>query len=297
MKCLFCSGAITPKPINKCKYRDCNGTDIGGGWCDRHGGGPRCMKAGCNNKAAYKHELCRRHGGTNRCKIENCYKKDMSRGYCVTHDFEKQCKQPGCVTYPAMGGTKRGYCRRHGGGPRCQFKGCTTGAQKNGYCINHSKYPECLYPGCRKRTERGTTCTSHNGEINDEPPEIVTRILQDINLFNIFNPYMVEHLKRYANRSYLIMAYLYRHDQIEYNLEYENTLYKKITATIIRLSDNNDDDIVNDVFRSLTPKDMAYLLRLNKFVFEGDIEKCFLLHVRENIKSYLALFRQRHKKS
>ncbi|KAG5248540.1 loricrin-related protein [Salix suchowensis] len=82
------------------------------GYCKAHGGGKRCIFAGCTEGAEGSTPLCKGHGGGKRCLFDGggiCPKSvHGGTNFCVAH-----------------GGVKR-----HGGGKRCRVENCGKSAQE-----------------------------------------------------------------------------------------------------------------------------------------------------------------------
>ena len=110
---MFDGGGICPKSVH-------GGTSF----CVAHGGGKRCVVAGCTKSARGRTDCCVKHGGGKRCKCVGCEKS-------------------------AQGSTD--FCKAHGGGKRCSWGGgtCQKFARgKSGLCAAHNSM--CMDKGGSK---------------------------------------------------------------------------------------------------------------------------------------------------
>uniref|UniRef100_A0A7S2WFC7 WRKY19-like zinc finger domain-containing protein n=1 Tax=Mucochytrium quahogii TaxID=96639 RepID=A0A7S2WFC7_9STRA len=133
-------------------------------FCKKHGGGPRCMKDGCDTAAVSgRSGLCQLHGGGRRCGVDGCDKAARSPStVCIGHGGGRRCIEKGCTNSQQRPSE---YCLSHGGGRLCSEEGCEKGAKGNTMkCIGHGGGLRCVVAGCPK-SARGKTnrCQAHGG--------------------------------------------------------------------------------------------------------------------------------------
>ncbi|KAG7382328.1 hypothetical protein PHYBOEH_010534 [Phytophthora boehmeriae] len=121
---------------NLCRVEDCMNIVISRGCCVRHGGGSKCIEAGCNKRAKL-YQRCYQHGGYTMCTESGCTKKAKRFGLCWSHGGGHICEVSGCKKVSTQGG----YCWAHGGGNRCKHDGCNRRSYRklNYYCKQHAK--------------------------------------------------------------------------------------------------------------------------------------------------------------
>ncbi|CAN6251419.1 unnamed protein product [Urochloa humidicola] len=148
-----------------CKHENCSKqAQENSIYCKLHGGVSKgCMVRGCTRGAHGGTPLCIGHGGGKRCVIAGCPNAACGQGCsdrCVRHGGGKRCKFEGCAK-GAQGNTD--YCIRHGGGRRCKFEGCTKSAQgRTDFCIKHGGGSRCKFQGCGTSAKWGTDfCSVH----------------------------------------------------------------------------------------------------------------------------------------
>ena len=112
----------------------------------QHGGGRRCVEAGCDKSAQGTTDKCVEHGGGRRCVEAGCDKSAQgTTEKCKQHGGGRRCVEAGC-TKSARDTTEK--CIEHGGGRRCVEAGCTkSAAGTTEKCIEHGggrRCPECI---------------------------------------------------------------------------------------------------------------------------------------------------------
>lgn len=100
---MFDGGGICPKSVH-------GGTSF----CVAHGGGKRCVVAGCTKSARGRTDCCVKHGGGKRCKSDGCEKSAQgSTDFCKAHGGGKRCSWGGDWKCEKFARGKSGLCAAH----------------------------------------------------------------------------------------------------------------------------------------------------------------------------------------
>ena len=144
-----------------CREENCHKLDKGGGYCIKHGGGPRCKRSDCT-RGGVLGSFCVKHGGGIRCTYEGCTKGSAGRGLCRAHGGGKRCAYINQCNRPALSNTN--FCREHGGGILCKVTNCSKLAQGGPVCMEHGGNYKCSEKGCRRTRSINGLCKVHGGQ-------------------------------------------------------------------------------------------------------------------------------------